>query len=183
LLRNFFQIPWQKKIVAIQPKASALLRTVPPAVLAEISRRLVNRGVVVLMLGGKGDFPPECKIDGVFDLCGMCPSMYLSVAVLAHCDLLIAPDSSLTHFAAAIEKPTIALYGPFPGEVRTKYYPHCTTIEPPATACPDMPCMIHSETPCPQAQKCGQEYSPCLAKIDAEKIFDLAITRLQEESR
>jgi ADP-heptose:LPS heptosyltransferase len=177
-LRNELQIPWKKKMVAIQPKASAILRSIPPTNLAAICRKLTEKGILVLMLGAKDDFPDECKMEGVFDLCGAIPSIAMSVAVLSHCHLLIAPDSAMTHFAAAIGKPTIALYGPFPGEIRTKYYPRCVTIEPPAESCDKMPCMIHSQAPCPAAQKNGDCYSPCLAAIGPDRIANLAMEML-----
>lgn len=51
-----------------------------------------------------------------------------SIALLALCKMLIAVDSSFVHIAAALDKKTLALFGPIDGAVRTKHYSHCKIL-------------------------------------------------------
>lgn len=49
-------------------------------------------------------------------------------ALVNLCDLIICPDSSSVHIAAAFDKPTIALFGPIGVYERLKHYPFATAI-------------------------------------------------------
>lgn len=161
-------------IVAVQPKASSPIRTYPPDMLAKVIKKLVDHGNQVLVLGGPRDFPQKARGGGVWDLCGAFSDMADSVAALANADLLVAPDSSLTHFAGAMNIPTVAIYGPFPGAVRTAYYPNCETLEVDSVKWPCAPCFIHGHKPCPRAQKRNQTYSPCFETIEPGMIVSAA---------
>lgn len=87
---------------------------------------------------------------------------------LAHkCDVIIAPDSSFVHFAAAFDIPTIALFGPIDGKVRTKHYKSCTYLS--ATeifGC--LPCWRNEEIPC---KLTGMRTSECMKSIPVSKII------------
>lgn len=164
--------PW----VAIQVRASSPIRTYPIHLLSKTITKLCKSGMIVLVLGMKGDFPSGCRRRGIIDLCGVFRNMADTVAVLACCDALVAPDSALTHFAAAINIPCVALYGPFPGSARTSYYPLCNTLEAKADCAP---CMIHGHMACPEALKRHQFWSPCFESIqpgdivkEVKKIID-----------
>jgi len=157
--------PW----VAIQVRASSPVRTYPVHLLSKVINKLCKSGMVVLVLGMKGDFPKDCRRRGVIDLCGAFIDMTDTVAVLASCKLLVAPDSSLTHFAAAMSIPCVALYGPFPGSARTSYYPLCNTLEAKADCAP---CMLHGHFACPEALKRRQLWSPCFDSIQPRTIIE-----------
>jgi len=170
-------VPW----IAVQPAASSPIRTYPEHLMAKVIEKLVHCGNAVLVLGKKGNFPKKARQGGVFDLCGAFDGMADSVAALASCRALVAPDSSLTHFAAAIGIPTVALYGPFPGAVRTKYYPRCVTLEAKADC---VPCMLHGHKPCPEAQKLSQVWSPCFESVSPKAVVEQVMNlRMQNEQK
>lgn len=92
-----------------------------------------------------------------------------TVALLSQMDLLIGPDSGLTHFAAAIDIPSIAIYGPFPAKAYVCGYKKCTAIEPSPTKCKKMPCFPHLDNICPFRDQMGN--SPCLKSISVGRIL------------
>lgn len=153
--------------VAIHVRASSPVRTYPWKQLEQVVRGLVERRCQVYLLGGFGE-GGQVRVPGVFNFCGAFPEMTSTVSLLAACDLLIAPDSSLTHFAGALDVPTIALYGPFPARVRTRFYPHCLALEPDY---PCAPCFTHGHMPCREAQKRGRADSPCFNQLPPERIL------------
>lgn len=165
-----YGVRWDIPAVAIQVAASSHVRTYPEHLQAEVIRKIVKSGCQVLVMGMKGQFPKLAKQGGVFDLCGAFSDMADAVAALANCDALVAPDSSLTHFAGAMSIPTVALYGPFPGAVRTAYYPSCTTLEVDRSRWTCAPCFTHGHKPCPKAVALKQTWSPCFQSIQPVDI-------------
>jgi len=169
-----------KKTVMIQASASAFIRTYPPDLLRELITRLIDLNYYVLVAGGDGDYPGKATIHGSYNLCDFprnlknkkLHTLEMNLAIMKNCNLLIAPDSAFTHYAAALEVPTIALYGPFPGKIRTIHYPLCKTLEPPSDACNLMPCMIHSAEPCPKAKMLNQKYPPCFYQLKVSEIIE-----------
>lgn len=87
-------------------------------------------------------------------------------AIARKCDAIIAPDSSFVHFAAAFEIPTIALFGPIDGKVRTKSYPKCTFIDTRKDlGC--LPCWRNEDIPC---KLTGMRNSACMDSIPVNTI-------------
>ena len=162
-------------LVGVQARSSSPIRNYPQHLLLKVIQKLARKGHQVAVFGLKGDFPKGARQRGVLDLCGRYPEMADTVAVLAACDLLVAPDSSLVHFAAALRIPTVALYGPFPGRIRTLHYPLCRTLEVDGKAWPCAPCMIHSQQPCREARKRGQAWSPCFETITPQAVVEAVL--------
>jgi ADP-heptose:LPS heptosyltransferase len=91
-------------------------------------------------------------------------------AIAHKCDGIIAPDSSFVHFAAAFEIPTIALFGPIDGEVRTKSYSNCKFLDA-RDQLECLPCWRNENIPC---KLTGMRNSACLESIPVNKIvFEL----------
>ena len=157
----------QHRHVAVQVRASSPVRTYPWKLLERVVRGLVERNCQVFLLGSPWE-RPNINMPGVFNFCGAFQQMEQSVALMSSCDLLIAPDSSLVHFAGALGLLTIALYGPFPANVRTRYYERCIALEP---HFPCVPCFTHGHLPCTEAQELGQADSPCFFKLPPERII------------
>ena len=89
-----------------------------------------------------------------------------SVALLATCDVVVAPDSGLCHAAAALGRPVVAVYGSFPWQLRTAYQPTVRAIMGYAECAP---CFWHArkgpfpaDGPCAVTGKCEalQQVSP-----------------------
>jgi ADP-heptose:LPS heptosyltransferase len=77
-------------------------------------------------------------------------------------DGILAPDSSMTHLAAAFNIPAVGIYGPFPSALRTRDYPNVVSIDAPADCAP---CFTHGHWPCRVARKAGVINSPCFDSI------------------
>ena len=97
---------------------------------------------------------------------------------LAHkCDAIIAPDSSFIHFAAAFDIPTIALFGPIDGKVRTKHYPKCTYLSAKEIfGC--LPCWRNEMIPC---KLTGMRTSECMKKIPVNYVTEILEKKLNGE--
>lgn len=84
----------------------------------EIARWLVERGYRVVLSGG----PDTAEVDYVRDLARGMPAGTLNLAskltlggtgcLLSRAALYVGPDTAVTHMAAALGVPTVALYGP-----------------------------------------------------------------------
>jgi len=121
--RNFFAehnlTPGQ--CIAVQPYAEDSYRNYPH--MEELVRRLAETQPVLLFHGAPllgFNHQQVFKIDSY--------PLRQAIALLALCKMLIAVDSSFVHVAAALEKKTVALFGPINGAVRTKHYPNCTVL-------------------------------------------------------
>ncbi len=92
------------------------------------------------------------------------------ISLINQLDLVIAPDSSVVHIAAAFQTPAIGIYGPFPGALRTKYYPDNITLDAPI-ACG--PCFTHGHSPCKKLHNDGHS-SACFDRISTADITKAA---------
>lgn len=157
--------PNKRPLIVAQAAASVILRSYPPQHMGEVFRALTGANCDVAVVGGASQFDPAWIMPGVVNFCGRFANVREAVALLSKAAAFIGPDSSFVHFAAALGIPTVALYGPFPGAVRTAFYPKCVTLEADAAICPHFPCMAHSPAPCRLAQEMKQTASPCLEAI------------------
>lgn len=92
-------------------------------------------------------------------------------ALVETCDAFIAPDSAFCHIAGALNVPTVALYGPFPWKIRTKYAPSIHPIQGHARCAP---CYHHVRRgkhfcdACPSAEK---GFCEAMESIDPKTII------------
>lgn len=70
-----------------------------------------------------------------------------SSALIARAKFVVTIDSALVHVAAATNTPSVSLYGPFPGKIRTVDYPRNITLEKPGS-CAEFPngCLQHTQS-------------------------------------
>jgi hypothetical protein len=167
-------------LVVMQARASAIKRTYPPEHSANVAWALVSKGANVAVLGSEGEFPSEMvALPGVFNLCGIFKSIHSihdSAAVVKLSSLVICPDSSFSHIAAALSIPSIVIHGPVPPSARVADYPLARALyAPPRCA----PCMDHRPGPCVEAQRTGEQLSPCMTKIPPDHVIDLALKILK----
>ncbi len=92
-----------------------------------------------------------------------------SAALLRHCKALVAVDSAFVHLAAALEIPTVAVFGPTSGEVFCRHYPSVKYISPPRSVFPCSPCWRNEHMPC---HLTGGRESICLKSISIKTVVD-----------
>lgn len=155
-----------KPRIGVQVKASADCRNYPDQLFQLVCTRLVTLGYEVALFGAPGSMTAHPHY-----ICLPAHGLDIrqSAAVLADCDACIAPDSAICHLAGALNIPTVALYGPFPWQARTRYAPSIFAISGKA---PCAPCFHHARTdpwvagkPCSTAKHCV-----ALAAIRPEQI-------------
>jgi ADP-heptose:LPS heptosyltransferase len=193
ILRNELKVKRGDATVALHLRASSPIRTYPLESSLAVAATLGAAGARVFLLGAEGDWAktvgrklsPSLEFKNADNLCGRFRTMDQTVAFLSRLELLIGPDSALVHFAGALDVPTVALYGPFPGAVRTKYYPRCVTLEGRYAIRPGLeecaPCFKHGPHPCPKAGEDGA--SPCLRNVEPEAVIRAALGLLVTKRR
>ncbi len=165
-----------KKRVGIQLRASALARSYPRTL--EVARLLAEKGREVYIFNAPGCERIQSNMANIVDVAYLdpSPSFRESCALLLTCDVLVAPDSSLTHAAGALGVPCIALYGPFPWQLRTAGVETTRALQGSA---PCAPCFHHQRNlqawpkngPCFRSGKCEAldsiEPRRVVAKVEA----------------
>jgi heptosyltransferase-2 len=123
-----------------------------PIHFAELAKQLKQRGYTIWLLGSIADEPVGDEIVKASDasainLCGR-TTLDDAIVVLSAAQLVVTNDSGLMHVAAALDRPTIAIYGSSsPG------------FTPPLS---DKASVVKLDIPC----------SPCFARTCALKHFD-----------
>jgi len=193
ILRNELKVKPGDATVGLHLRASSPIRTYPLESSLVVAATLGAAGARVFLLGAEGDWAktvgrklsPSLEFKNVDNLCGRFRTMDRTVAFLSRLELLIGPDSALVHFAGALDVPTVALYGPFPGAVRTKYYPRCITLEGRYAVTAYLqecaPCFKHGPLPCPKAK--DDRASPCLRNVEPEAVVRAALGMLVLKGR
>ncbi|MBI5574599.1 MAG: lipopolysaccharide heptosyltransferase II [Elusimicrobia bacterium] len=145
---------------------------------AELSDRIVNElnGQVVIF-GGPDDIETASKVEKnmkskAINLSGKTTLKQLS-ALIKKCRVFITNDSGPMHIAAALDIPTVAIFGPtvrqfgfFP------YSKNATVIE---KNVPCKPCSPHGPNKCPK------KHFDCMNKITVNEVFD-AVKKQYENS-
>lgn len=126
--------------IGIQFLASAFYRTYPQ--MTWVMLGLANKAQVFLF-GAPGQVKLKEPTPNVVNLMDDRLSFRQSAAVLMTCDACVSPDSAMVHLCSALDKPCVALYGPFPSELRTTSN---LTLAIDGKA-PCAPCFFHAETP------------------------------------
>jgi heptosyltransferase III len=104
-----------RPLVMIHPGSGSRHKCVDPRLLAGLYNECRSNGILPLVVGGPAD------VDQVTALRRTCSEPFrvlqnidlVSMAgVIAHADSFIGHDSGLTHLAACLQVPTVALFGP-----------------------------------------------------------------------
>ena len=84
---------------------------------AAVARHLRSRNLHVILVGHSSEYEMQCAAalakevpDAVLDLTGK-TSFADSAMLLGHCRAYVGADTAMTHLAAAVEAPTVALFG------------------------------------------------------------------------
>jgi len=165
--RKFADEHWKKlnlngvKVVGIQLRSDETYRDYPfmEELVLDISQKYKVLLFDVEAIQGF-QFENVIKVQGL--------SLRRAFALAHKCDAIVAPDSSFVHFAAAYNIPTIGLFGPIDGRVRTKHYPNCTYLDSKQhLGC--IPCWRNENIPC---KLTGMKVSECMKGIPVKVIVN-----------
>lgn len=168
---------WKVKrpLVMISIGASGNCRCWLPDRLIELTKNLSDAGVSILHIGHTW-FEPKLKgIKGVIEKLNNPLDRRTGltigevVALMSKCDLVISPDTANIHISAALGIPCVGLFGPFPADLRVRYYPLVSAIEG-KTDC--SPCIVH-QNDCFRGRP-----SPCMAQIQTKDVLNETSKRL-----
>ncbi len=159
--------------LAIQPRASIPNRDYPGQLWGEVILELEKRGWGILLIGRKGQIPPlgdKMKSPFIRNLAEEDLSLRESVAVLSQCDAFAGVDSSFNHFAAALDIPSVSLFGPFKWQTRAAHYPLNTALTGPGD-CAGCSWHMHNGRMFPPNKPCTEKgFCVVLAGIKTERI-------------
>lgn len=162
--------------IGIQIQASAPIRTYPVEKTKELCRRLIRRGAKIILFGGpyqqriieniKSSIVTEIGSRATYSVFSTTKdklSIRHSMALTRYLNLMIAPDSAMIHVAGALGTPVIGLYGPFPADLRMRYYYNAIGLNA-KSAC--APCFKHGHEPCMKGAP-----SPCFSCLSVSTIL------------
>jgi len=137
---------------------------------AALARVLVERGHPVWLLGSGKDKPVGDAIaaqtpGNCINLCG---STHLSQAIdlIAQAELVVCNDSGLMHVAAALDRPTIALFGSSTPEFTPPLSDQATVLR---LGLPCSPCF---------KRECPFGHTDCLTRLEPARVLDTCLNRL-----
>ena len=138
-----------RPVVALGPATVGPGRRWPIARYAELARSLIADGIAIWVLGSADDRPLAMKIAmaggsaagsaapasraAVHDLTG--PDLRDAVLALKAADAAVANDSGLLHVAAALDTPTVGIFGPSRPVLTGPLNPIAAAIEPSVAVC------------------------------------------------
>ena len=147
----------------------------PAAYYAEIARRLRQRGYAVWLIGSGKDKPVADEIHQLADghCINLCGSTDLddAIALLACAQLVISNDSGLMHLAAALDRPTLALFG--------SSSPQFT---PPLSAQAQVIKLDIECSPCFK-RECPLGHFNCMMQLTPDTVWDKLTPFLQEQNK
>ncbi len=101
------------------------------------------------------------------------PNVRLYASLVAGAALVVGPDSSAIHLAAASSTPCLSIWGPFSPQSRVKYYPNHLAIWHPGM-CDNAPCYNYMEAlpahKCPNGKE--QKWCECYEGVTAAEVDD-----------
>ena len=114
--------------LAVQFNAQSECRTYPGQRMSSVIEHFHKKGWEIMVMGAPGELKME-EGERMWNLTAHKTTFRQSCAVVASADCLLGPDSALVHVGGALDIPTVALYGPFPSELRVAYSPSIHPLE------------------------------------------------------
>lgn len=160
-------------------------RCYPPqkglAFLKMFKEQYPEMSVYVVGYDPKGEYTIALNELACYNLLGKTETFRTLVPIVERASLLVCPDSSIMHLAAAFDVPTISLWGLFHPNDRAKYYVNHYPIFHGTEACPYSPCrdrnfqlpLVNCKDAWPSRKREGIEYCFGLSKIEPEEIMTL----------
>lgn len=163
-----------KFLIGMHPGGSSFDKRWPEKNYAELADKLANRyDADILLLRGPNEAELTDKICEAMQMPAIVygPKTIRELgAILSHCDLVICNDSGPMHLAAALDVPTVAVFGP------TDYVAWRPMSENATIVRRDMPCW-----PC-NAHKCKIGWE-CTKKLPVEMVWDATSMSLEAKTK
>lgn len=169
--KEFFKLDYfnpNKKTIALVLESAEIYRSWPMESNIELIG-LLREKYNVLCVGKKNS-----PIEGILSTCNL--NIRETSAIVSLCDLVVTPDTGVLHLAAALNIPTVALFGPIDYRARCRGYKNVTVIK---SDSPCSPCWRNGNTKCNQTGEI-KSYSKCLKDIPANKVILIINQKLQE---
>jgi ADP-heptose:LPS heptosyltransferase len=163
--RSFQQDFWQahgldgRTVIGVQLQAAEPYRDYPH--MDTVVRSLAEDAAIILFHAGAASI----AAGGTVIDPGPLP-LRQAFALAAGCDVIVAPDSAFVHFAAAVDVPCVALYGPIDGKVRTCHYPRTVYLDA-RSVLRCVPCWRNEVIPC---RLTNLRSSACMENIPVEAV-------------
>jgi heptosyltransferase-2 len=131
---------------------------------ASLAKELTDRGFAVRLLGSAADKPVGDEIARASgataqNLCGT-TSLDDAIVLLSAAELVVTNDSGLMHVAAALDRPTVAIYGSSSPAFTPPLSDRARVVKL------DLPC-----SPC-FARTCPLKHFDCMLKLGPEKVME-----------
>ncbi len=161
--------------ISLQLRATNVARNLPLHVVDLVLSVLDKIGMPVLCMDDVALEPNIKAIVGRYknavDWSERTPNVRQYGTLISNAQLVVGPDSSAIHFAAASEVPCVSLWGAFDPESRVKYYPNHIALWG-QDKCLNAPCYsFMPELPahkCPEGEE--QKWCACIDGITKEEI-------------
>ena len=148
-----------KKTIALATHSAEIYRDWPRKHYEEFIKLVSDKYNIVILHNERTEF-----YDNTIDACGL--PLRKAVGIMAACDGLITIDTGLLHIAAAIDLPTIAIFGPIDYRARCKGYKNTTVL---VSDLPCVPCWRNGVTKCKRTNLV-KSYSECMNKISPKQV-------------
>lgn len=153
-------------VIGIQMETSAPLRNFPKEKMKIVIDVLAKEpNVKILLIGTDAQSTVANFYKGDYKnvIPAITYSVRQSIILAKRYNLVISSDSFMIQAAGALGTPLVGLYGPFPSEVRMKYFKNAIGLEP-KVAC--SPCYKHDFRACIKGHP-----SPCFSLIKPEDVL------------
>lgn len=138
---------------------------------AEVSKRLIEQhGAAVLLFGGPEEEELNLSIERMTDGAAIIvrsPDFLTAIALMQRCGLFVSNDSGLMHVAAALDLPTVAVFG-YTSHIHTR--PWCSRSEVVRHDLPCSPCFYFSPKPA-QCKWSGDDEFMCIRRITPDEVY------------
>lgn len=178
-----------EKTISVQMRSSSRIRAMPSYIWRDIIKSLIEKGYNIGIMDEKSydfvyeTFKKEYNLQDIISFSKYSNSLEDGIAIMSLCIGSINIDSSFTHISAALNKPTIGIYGPFLGELRMKYYKTADWINSENyKECGQYPCFYHESElhNCPFAR--NLKPPGCLSSINPDLVVEKFLNLLEREN-
>jgi len=155
--------PSNKPKIVIGLRSAEMYRDWPEKHFNSLFDKLRSNFEIVLL-----DHSREHHFKNVVDACGF--PLRKAMAIMARCQGLITVDTGLLHFGAALNIPTVAIFGPIDYKARCKGYKNVTVI---VSDLDCVPCWRNATRKCKKTNMV-RSHSQCLTDITPKQVATVA---------